>query len=477
MNPSFPYAFRTRAIETIERFSMLRRGSRPLLAVSGGPDSCVLLDVIARMQDEWNLDLHLCHVNHGLRGAASNEDERFVIQLAHQYHLPLTVRRFEPDEIERIRTGNLEDEARRLRYEKLRHTAEELNLSPILTGHTLSDQAETVLLRMIRSSGLTGLSGVLPVKFEREAAIARPLLAHTREEVLRYAREEAIAYRHDEMNDDSTFWRVRVRNELIPFLKDSFNPNLESALGRLADLAREEENFWEQHTACLADSVGLATPDASADCELFSALSRAEQRRLIRHYVKAFDPSPAMPAIDAAIALIAGERPQGEIHIDQNLRVYRRYDRFYIASPHGLGAPVPETELAVPGSTPAPELGVEAIIDLFPASVERLPVRDEWCAEFDADKAFTPITIRGRRDGDAIAPVGMEGRKKIKKLLQERRIILEERDRTPIVLFNGELAWAAGVCLSKLFQVDEQTRTVLRISLNRIAPMPQHGNQ
>lgn len=465
---TFAYTFRERVRSVIQRCGMLNKGARPLLAVSGGPDSVTLLDVFFRIQDEWDLDIHLCHVNHGLRGPASFEDERFVVQLAGRYSLPLTVRRFEADEIARIRSGNLEEEARNLRYQKLTHTAEELNLSPIVTGHTLSDQAETVLHRIVRSSGVTGLSGIVPLRTDVDPPIARPLLAHTREQVMQYVKEEKLDYCRDQMNEELAFTRVRIRKELLPLIRETLNPNIEVALGRLALVAQEEENFWRQWIASIHEQIGEATEEAPADRERFVRLSRAEQRRLIRRYIQNYEIDHSLTNVEDSIDLLLGDKPQGEIHISGEVRLYRRYDRFHFGGPTPKSIKATETILRTSGVTVIPDLRIEAVAQEFPVGVKHLPPQGAWVGEFDAGKVIYPITVRPRRDGDVIRPLGMEGTKKIKKILQEKQLPQEDRERLPLVIMNEETAWAPGCCLSQTFCVDKNTQTILRIIIRKI---------
>lgn len=465
MGMTFAYSFRERVFKTIQRYQMLSRGARPLIAVSGGIDSTAVLDALWHFLDDYYLDIHLCHINHGLRGDASNEDERFVIAMADRYRLPLTVRRFEPDEIERVRAGNLEEAARDLRYEKLAHTAEELSLAPVVTGHTRSDQAETVLHRVFRSSGISGLTGILPIRMIHEIPVIRPLLGVTREEVVRYADEMKLEYRHDAMNEDESFTRVKIRKTLLPMLRDAFNPKVEDALAQLAELAQDDEAVWARWLEGEGVEFASATDDDPGDRLRFANLMRAQQRRLLRHIVSRWGLSPSMQTIDDAIDLLTGERPQGEIHFNDEVRLYRRYDRFYFGGVAASTEPAPETQLKPEGSTVIPELGVEVVVQAFPASVQHFPDKNAWVGEFDADKAKAPLMVRTRRDGDVISPSGMNGAKKVKKVLQENRIPHEQRDRLPILFMDGEAAWVPGCCISRSFRVEPVTSKILRVTI------------
>ena len=464
------FAFREKVRETMISASLAPEGGRVLLAVSGGPDSVTLLDALWRLRGDLGIELRVCHINHGLRGDESHEDERFVLTLAERYELTADTIRFTPHEIQRIREGNLEELARDLRYQKLVETAIEHGCARIATGHTLSDQAETVLQRLLRSTGITGLSGILPIRRDLEIPIIRPLLNCSRSEILHYAGESGLSYREDSMNRDPRYTRARIRHDLLPRLRKEFNPNVEEALASLAGLAREEEEFWRSRMDTLLKRVGRASVESPAGRLRYLSLTQAEQRRFLRARCHSLGIETASVHIDDARALLAGDRPQGEIHLPDGFRLFRRYDRFYIAKEESVSSFAIEYPLQIPGVTRLPELGFEIHADLHAANLFSLKPRDRFQAEFDADKLMQPVLVRTRGKGDTMRPLGMTGRKKIKKIMQEHRLTKEKRDRTPLICFGDEIAWALGCCVSETFRRDPDSKTVLRLSARKIEP-------
>ena len=237
-----------RVAATISRYSMLAPGARVIVAVSGGPDSVCLLHVLRELKVRVT---GVAHVNHKLRGEASEEDERFVAGMARemglQFHSTVAV----------CSEGNLEQTARRARREFFHDLIRRGLADRIALGHTRDDQAETVLFRMLRGSGLAGLAGILPVTAE---GLIRPLLGVTRGEVETFLRERGILWREDASNREPRFARNRIRHELLPQLKQDWNPRLTEALAHLADLAYEEERWWAAEIARLAGTCWWSRP-------------------------------------------------------------------------------------------------------------------------------------------------------------------------------------------------------------------------
>mgnify|MGYP006271912911 CR=1 FL=1 len=461
------YPFLQKLQNTLAKHEMLQPGDRVLVACSGGGDSMALLDALATLRESMEIEIYVCHVNHQLRGTESHEDERFVVEQVEPLNLPLTVRRFEADEAERVKAGNLEEEARTLRYAKLVNTAHELNCTQVATAHTLSDQAETVLHRILRACGITGLGGIAPVREIDGMPVIRPLLAHSREEVREYLQNRARPFREDSMNEDAAFTRVRIRKQLIPHLLE-YNPSLFESLDHLAELARDEEAHWQQVIRHLVHEVGTASPQAPGDRMAFERRNTAEQRRLLGHYLRQRNLDPSFEHIESMRRLLLREAPQGEIHLSDRFHFLRRYDQFFFDVPEEEQVALKPKAIKAPGATPLPDYNLIIRATLRPASVMQFPTNYSNSAEFDADKVQHPIQIRTRRDGDVIRPFGMEGHKKIKKLMQEHRLANERRAHWPLICFGDEVAWAIGLAQSELFRIDESTQNILRLDIEPI---------
>jgi tRNA(Ile)-lysidine synthetase-like protein len=270
-----PFNLLAQVAAFIERHQMLPQPAQTIgVAVSAGADSVVLLHLLHQLRSHFACHLHVLHVNHHLRGAASDADESFVRTLAASLGLPITV------EHTAAPTTQIEQQARDLRRHFFQRAIQEYNLNAIALGHTRSDQAETVLFRLIRGTGLTGLAGMRPVTADR---LIRPLLNRTRQEIRAWATAQNIQWRDDASNLDTTFTRNRLRLETLPALVETYNPNLEALLAQSADLAQTEEDYWHGEIEALYPQFVAATPlGLQIPVAKLASLHLALRRRLIR---------------------------------------------------------------------------------------------------------------------------------------------------------------------------------------------------
>ena len=284
---------------------LMRRGARVLVAVSGGPDSVALLRALLRLQPALRLRLHVAHLNHRLRPEAA-DDAAFVRALALSWNLPVTVREEEVEHRCRREGWSLEDGARRVRYEFFAAVAAQQSAEAVAVAHTADDQAETVLMRLMRGASLLGL-GAIPPKRPLEGAagapapaaarrrrqpdvwVVRPLLGVWRDEVLAYLREEGLAYREDASNRDSRFLRNRVRHELLPLLQREYNPNIKGTLAQLAEQSRADYAYLSEAAARQWRRVSAADRSPAAVALSIPRLRRqpkALQRQLVRQAIE-----------------------------------------------------------------------------------------------------------------------------------------------------------------------------------------------
>lgn len=454
-----------------DRHAMFPPGQRIGVAVSGGADSVFLLHALRELAPRSNLHLSVIHIDHGIRGPASQADAEFVAQLAADLALPFHLRHADIPSL----PGNLEQNARNARLSFYRDLITSGTADRIATGHTRSDQAETVLYRILRGSGLTGLAGILPVTSD---GLVRPLLEIDRGEIECWLRNHAIPWREDSTNDDVTLARNRLRHEILPLLRDRFNPQLDQALANLATLARDDESYWQSELALRSPLPPQSrTPESQilATREITSS-TPSLARRLIRRAIEAA--SGSLRSVDFAQIeriLAMAHSPNGHDRIQiAGLDVWRSFDKIRFATPdqaratQGCGFSI---ALQIPGSVELP--GSHARIHLqVLANEERRLSCDTLVDELDWDRLHAgghpPILeLRNWRPGDQYRRVGHSKPQKIKFFLQKARIPLWERVNWPILTYNGVVIWSGQFGAAAEFAATPQTRRVLRISDSR----------
>jgi tRNA(Ile)-lysidine synthase len=455
--------------DTISRYSMLDPGDRVVVAVSGGPDSICLLSVLLALAQDLNLTLHVAHLDHMFRGRESAEEALFVADQAKTLGLPHTIEKFDVPAFCRERGLAAQAGAREVRYAFLSRVAAEVKATRIATGHTASDQAETLLLRLIRGAGLTGLSGIPP----RRDNIVRPLIAITREEILEYLQTNGIKYVSDPSNTKPVYTRNRVRKDLLPVFRQ-FNPRIVETLATAADLLREEDETAERQLAGIAAGIMEQRGDAVVlKREEFNRLPTAYRRRLIRKAVGRAGQDPARLSsvqIDDAVLFISTAQTGRALHL-LGLQVAREYDEL-IVRPEA-GAKPYARDLAVPGITAIPELGLEVetmIRNRQTGDYTDLPVQENyfWQAEFDYDKISPEIRVRNRLPGDWFCPAGMAGKsKKLQDFFVDIKLPRLERDNVLLVAAGEDILWVTGFRLDERFRTGDDTKKILVIQVKR----------
>jgi len=418
-----------RVAATISRYDMLAPGARVIVAVSGGPDSVCLLHVLRELKIGV---VGIGHVNHKLRGEDSEEDQRFVAGLAREMKLEFYC------EAAPCAGGNLEQTARRARREFFYDLIRQGHADRVALGHTRDDQAETVLFRMLRGSGLAGLAGILPVTAE---GLVRPLLDVTRGDVDAFLRARRICWREDASNREPKFARNRIRHELLPLLKGDWNPRLTESLAHLADLAYEEERWWAAEIARLGHHMFMSFPGAvEVLAQEVAQLPRAVARRLIRCAIRQAKGSlqgVQFGHVECVLKLLEGG---GEAELP-GIRVIRSFDWLRLEVPGQDSGDASGGELAVPGRRMSPD--GNSMICLAVIGREQ---GSDSCATLKSDLYFRSIperlVLRGWRPGDRYRPVGHVHDRKLKELFQRQRVPSWRRPLWPILCCGDKILWA-----------------------------------
>jgi tRNA(Ile)-lysidine synthase len=461
-----------RVRRTIQRHALMPRGAGVLAAVSGGSDSVALLHLLSELQEEGDLAVvGVAHLNHQLRGEAAEADERFCRDLAASRSLPFVVESIDVASAARERRMSIEQAGRCVRYEFLDRAAAALGARRIAVGHTRDDQAETFLLRLVRGAGPTGLAGIHP----RAGIVVRPLLDVGRDELRAYLSDRAIGFREDASNLDVAVPRNRVRHELLPLLRERFSPAIVEALGREAEIAREDAEYLDQIVTRAESDVVRRTADGLVlEVELLRACPRALARRIVRRAMEQEAPERfvGFEAVEAVLQLAAGpvqaarqlDAPGQHVERCGDTIVLRSRNRRALAGGAQPAAPF-SYPLAVPGEVTLPEAACRISAELAP-SVEGGLGGTCDLAVVSATELAVPLTVRSRQDGDAFRPLGLGGRKKLQDFFVDRKVRRTERDRVPLVVDRQDrIVWVAGYALGEEFRVTDPGRAVVILKM------------
>jgi tRNA(Ile)-lysidine synthase len=450
----------TKVRETINKHQLLTAGDRVLVAVSGGPDSVCLLSVLNELAKDFNLSLHLAHLDHSFRGSESADEARFASGLAQKFGIPATVERIDVPAYCLEHGLSVQAGAREVRYAFFDRVAASVGAARIATGHTATDQAETMLMRLMRGAGISGLSAIRP----KRENIIRPLIEVTREEIVTYLHSSTLPFVSDSSNVKPVYTRNRIRLELLPVLK-RFNPSIVETLALEAALLRDEDEAMQPCFNAIASSVYIQKDDSvQIKRSEFNALHPAYKRRLLR---KAVDlsggDSSQMSAvqIEQVLAFMAYAQTGRTMMLTRGLMLAREYDQYLVTT-------AGKTEVfyrvvAVPGLTAIPELRME--IEIIPGDA-RTPVPEggnyRWQAMFDYDKIGTLLTVRNRRPGDVFCPSGMGGRhKKLQDYLVDKKISRLQRDRIPLLCAGDDIVWVVGLRADARYLPDGASRRMI----------------
>jgi tRNA(Ile)-lysidine synthase len=452
--------------EFIARYEMFSSGSRVGVAVSGGADSVFLLHALRGMAD-----LSVVHIDHGIRGQASRDDAEFVRELAEELRLHFHLLEA------RLPTGaNLEEVARDLRKEYFNQLVTAGRVDRIATGHTRNDQAETVLYRMLRGASLAGLSGILPVTKE---GVVRPLLEIDRAEIEDWLRERGIAWRTDETNADPDYARNRLRHQILPQLREAFNPRLDEALSNMATLARDEELYWK------SELDRRRVPQILLASEL-AKMPVALARRIIRRAIEGVKGDLRQvdfQHVERIVYMAHVEKGYDRVNIP-GLDIRRSFDWIRFART-GLDLPGDVDfllPLEVPGTVELPDGSARITLQVLEKPETAQPYATvvnelDWQRLAGPNGPLTGLELRNWRSGDRYHRRGQSRERKIKFLFQEARVPLWERRNWPIITFNESIVWIRGFGVSAEFAAQPSTRVVLQVadSISTENGYPPHG--
>ncbi|HOM01336.1 MAG TPA: tRNA lysidine(34) synthetase TilS [Acetivibrio sp.] len=462
-----------KVLQAIEKYNIIRSKDKIVVGVSGGPDSVCLLHILCRLRESMNLGLVAVHVNHMLRGNEASGDEAFVEDLCAKLNVELVSRSIDIKKLAKEQKLSLEEAGRIERYRLFDEVADNYGAQRIAVAHNKNDQAETVLMNIIRGTGLDGLKGMDYIR----GRIIRPLLGINRAEIEDYCRIHNLNPRIDSSNLEDIYTRNRIRLDLIPYIDKLFNADIVNGITKMADLIRDDVSFIENQTDEISSKVKKKSDGSQVVLDL-AALKEchiAAQRRIIRNSIKKIKGDIrgiAAVHIDSIIDLIENGATGSKLHLPHGVRAAKSYETLKIYLHEFEKEDIYfNKKVNIPGITIVNEVNGKLEASLIDVSSGTFNIKDfrrasdTSCVQFfDYDRLREGIYIRNRRDGDVFKPRSSNGTKKLKEFFIDNKIPRETRNHIPLISKGKEIVWIIGCKISDKFKVTENTKIILKLS-------------
>ncbi len=450
-------------INLIENYRLFERGERILVGVSGGADSVALLHLLLQVRRKYDLEIIVGHFNHKLRGQESDEDEEFVRDLASQLDLAYISESASAGE-QVFARPSVEAWARDRRYEFFTRMSRVHQITKVALGHTMNDQAETVLMRLVRGAGSLGLAGI---PYLRDGLFVRPLIRVGRDEVLKFLAEQQLSYREDSSNNQDKYLRNRVRRELLPLLKEKYNPRIVELLSNTANILREDT---ESRQRCIVETfereAAVSARGIAWHLGRFGRLPKGLQKDLVRYSllkVKGNIDSISARHVDQILDLTRGHKSGRYLEIHK-VRITREYHQLYFEQTHmaretGVSY---HYHLQIPGQTKLAE--TQSVFQAcFAKDLDERNFVQRWEFYVSADEVRSGIWIRNWQAGDAYRPVGKSRTKKIKELFSQKKIPRHLRSAWPVIGIDDKIIFVKGFPVSADRSVREASPSDLKV--------------
>jgi len=463
---------------------MIQKGDAVLIGVSGGPDSMALLHALLYLAEAMDLRLGVAHLNHCLRQASSDAEEQFVASAAKNLKIPVFI---EKKDIlaESKKTGlGLEEAGREARYHFFNEVCEKQRFDKIAVGHHGEDNAEQVLLNLIRGSGPAGIGGIPPVRKN----IIRPLIRTPRTEILSYLNDNKIEYVIDPSNADDRFLRNKIRHQLMPLLQQTYNPKISETLNRMSAIVQSEEAWIDAVITPLFETVIVSADDRQVVLCVSGVqqFHEAARRRILRKAIGTIKKDLrriTCSHIEAMMGLISRNPAKARLDLPDRIRILKRADHLIIVKesknlrmarpPEECAGPAvfeyPISRVVIESGKPVYIREIDRHVSFYKTNRHRIPTltdQEDSTAFFDWETLAFPIMIRNFRPGDRFSPMGMAGSQKLKKFFINNKINLWDRLTLPIFVSGDKIIWVGGIRMAEAFKITSRTQTVLRIKIS-----------
>jgi len=459
-----------KVMNTIRNHNLIEKGDKIVLGISGGPDSVCLLHVLNRLKEELDIEIYAAHLNHQIRGLEAQRDALFVSQLCKELGIIFFVKSIDVPKYCEEKGMSLEDGARKLRYEMFYEIKEKTKSDKIAIGHNMNDQAETILMRIMRGTGLKGLRGI---EYKRDGCLIRPILDLSRDEIEQYCEKYDLNPRIDQTNLESIYTRNKIRLELLPYMRDNFNPNIIESIVRMSKNLKNDSDFIDNEVQKVFNDIlenGENENCIEISMPIYTKLHNAIKSRVIRYGVKKILGDTNFidqVHIDDVMSLESNSKIDKMIILPRGMFAYRKKDSIILSDKELVTEEI-EFCYNIPYNGFIKIKEINKVVQTEIISIDRYKSMrlGKNSKGFDFNKVKGGVVIRNREQGDKIKLA--VGSKKIKDLFIDLKIPKEERCRIPIVLDEVGVMCVGDYRLSEDYKIDENTREVLKITFNNL---------
>ncbi|MDU1414661.1 MAG: tRNA lysidine(34) synthetase TilS [Clostridium sp.] len=450
---------------TIDKNKMVSKGESIIVALSGGPDSMCLLHILYSLKEKYNIKLYAAHVNHMIRGEESDEDERVCREFCDKLGVELFCLRIDVERLAKERGISTEMAGRDERYKFFETVMEKVNGHKIAVAHNVNDQAETILMHMMRGTGIEGLTGIRAV---RDGIFIRPIINITRKEIEEYCNVNKLPVRIDKTNLQPIYARNKVRLEMIPYIEKNFNTDIVSSLNRMSELLRRDEEYLQESAV-----------------KVFQRYCYIRQEKVII-YKDAFEYHEAIVSrvVRKAILQLKGNINNIQsIHIENIISLQKNDTGKTTIIPGDIIVSNEYGDLVLKkhitkeknkeiyfnlkkGKNIIDELGINIYIrDVY--NIKKINLRGKSDSKYFDIDGVKNITLRCRKEGDRFIPLGLGGSKKLKDIFIDLKVPREKRDTVPLLCFDDNISWIIGYRVSDKYKVSNNTNNIIEVSVER----------
>lgn len=454
---------------TIDHYHLLENGDRVIVGVSAGVDSMVLLHLLNTFRQEFDLLLIVAHIHHGLRPVESEKETELVRKESARLGLPFEYGQFNVKEFQESGGFSLQDAARRIRFQFFHDLLKKYDGGKIALGHNADDQVETVLLRLLRGSGLKGLKGMLPI---REKRVIRPLLEVQRGEIETYAQENGIPYLLDSSNLEKDYLRNRLRLNLIPLIEQEYQPGFQRAIIKTSTVLREENDFIEKEAGEAYQKIAREEEgQITFKFSTYQSLHQAIQWRVIQKMLEKMEDGSKMDEGEWSDVNLIYRRLQPPpasllLELSHGLCLEKQYDGVLLRRGGVRTIPPFEVELDIPGRTYIKEIEKEVVAEEREWDRSKPIDESRNVVLLDYERLHLPLRMRNFRPGDRFQPLGTEGTQKLKEYFIDHKIPKFKRPSIPLLISGEMIAWIVGCRIDERVKITSETKRVLRVEIN-----------